>query len=710
MNLAHEPSFSLGGMSVRPSTREIVFAGGREVVEPRVMSVLVVLARAGGEVVTRDELIAACWEGRAVSDDAINRVISRIRRVAGLTDGRDFSLETITKVGYRLVTHAAAGAGPAPPAAGLDTGPDRRLDAGMAGGMPRPSRTGLVAAMLALVVALAAGVWLMLPRGGADPAPQALTLAVLPFDSFGSGAGEATFATGLARDIRNTLSRVRGLRVVSDASSFAVAAEAIGATEMSRRLGADLLLDGSYTRAGDTVKLTAELIDGATGVNVWTGAQDGPSSDLDRVRVQMSSAIFEQLVARIGPDRLERLAPAQASDPRVYALLLEAGELLNQAQGLRRRGEPEKSLDVGDRAFDLVQQALKIEPDSASALAFMAGLVSTSATHTLWTSGRSISDIQKEASDYARRALAIDPDNVRALQQLGAYYQRDAWRFHDAEPLFKRAVAIDPNDFNVRIFYSFFLSTTGRCIEAWEHVKVAIAVDPENRERKVLVPRTLKCMGLAKEADAAYRALIDSARGDLFVFTETYLYLLVRQDAPALRRMVSHVRDELWAGAPPPQVAAMITRASLAADALEGRPEGYRLFLARDLAAFDAEQAKARPSVQGRRSSDTNWTYAIEFAFAGETQRAIDLMQRAIAAGSLYIPETMPYGAFEFTPEMRADPRYQAIWSNDPRLVELKRLRLEALGARQMAGVLPDGTMVTPDAPADARDRSAAEP
>lgn len=702
MNLAHEPSFTLGGMQVRPPTREVVFAGGREVLEPRVMGVLVALARAGGEVVTRDDLVAACWEGRAVSDDAINRVISRIRRVAELTGGQDFSLETITKVGYRLVVLTRAAATPAPAVA------DQAPGFGRGAGASWRSRPALVAGAAAVVIALAAALFLLLPRTGDRPSPQALTLAVLPFDSFSSGAGDATFATGLARDIRNTLSRVRGLRVVSDASSFAVASEAIGATDMSRRLGADLLLDGSFTRQGDVVKLTAELIDGVSGVNLWTGTQDGPSGDLDRVRVQMSAAIFEQLVARIGPERLERLASAQAGDPRVYALLLEAGELLNQAQSLRRQGETEASLDVGDRAFGLVQQALGIEPESASALAFMAGLVSTSATHALWNSGRSIGEIQKEASDYARRALAIDPDNVRALQQLAGYYQRDAWRFSDAEPLFKRAVAIDPNDFNVRIFYSFFLSATGRCREAWEQVKVAVAVDPENRERRVLVPRAMKCLGQQEAADKAYLALIDADRGNLFLFTETYLYFLVRKDAPALRRLAQHVREDLWAGTPPPQVAAMIARAGLAADALEGRPDAYRAFLAADLAAFDAEQAKALPSVQGRRSSDTIWTYAIEFAFAGETARAIDLLQRALAAGSLYIPETMPFGAFEFTEAVRSSPRYQAIWTSDPRLVELKRLRLASLQARQMAGVMPDGSVVTPDPPAPAEGKAAA--
>lgn len=110
MDLARQPAFRLGNLQILPPTREIVANGAREIVEPRVMAVLVVLANAGGKVVTRDALTEACWEGRVVSDDAINRVISRIRRISELTEGRDFALETITKVGYRLLRVADAAA------------------------------------------------------------------------------------------------------------------------------------------------------------------------------------------------------------------------------------------------------------------------------------------------------------------------------------------------------------------------------------------------------------------------------------------------------------------------------------------------------------------------------------------------------------------------------------------------------------------------
>ena len=104
VRLAHEEPFDIGGLSVRPETREIVGAGGRrEVLEPRVMQVLVSLWRAGGAVLSRDDLLRACWEGRIVGEDAINRVMSRLRRVALDHPEAGFRVETITKVGYRLV-------------------------------------------------------------------------------------------------------------------------------------------------------------------------------------------------------------------------------------------------------------------------------------------------------------------------------------------------------------------------------------------------------------------------------------------------------------------------------------------------------------------------------------------------------------------------------------------------------------------------------
>ncbi|WP_264939457.1 winged helix-turn-helix domain-containing protein [Sphingomonas caeni] len=118
VDLAHEEAFRLGRLTVRPGLRQLVRDDGAdEVVEPRVMQVLVALARTPGAILSRDDLTSSCWEGRVVGDDAINRVVSRLRRAAdGIGEG-GFRIETVTKVGYRLVLDGAAEA-PARPEAG----------------------------------------------------------------------------------------------------------------------------------------------------------------------------------------------------------------------------------------------------------------------------------------------------------------------------------------------------------------------------------------------------------------------------------------------------------------------------------------------------------------------------------------------------------------------------------------------------------------
>jgi DNA-binding winged helix-turn-helix (wHTH) protein len=103
--LAQEDDFNLGGLFISPSKCQVVAArglaaDGREILQPRIMQVLVALARRRGEVVSRDEMMAVCWGGFAVSDDAINRCIARLRRLSQSRGG--FTLETIARVGYQL--------------------------------------------------------------------------------------------------------------------------------------------------------------------------------------------------------------------------------------------------------------------------------------------------------------------------------------------------------------------------------------------------------------------------------------------------------------------------------------------------------------------------------------------------------------------------------------------------------------------------------
>jgi Tol biopolymer transport system component/DNA-binding winged helix-turn-helix (wHTH) protein len=151
IDLAREPGFRLGAAEVRPSLREVRLGDRSDVLEPRVMQVLVALVRADGGLLTRDDLIEQCWGGVIVGEDAITRCVSLLRRLAEALDGRAFRIETLAKVGYRL-TAAPVEAGTI--AVGV-------LDEAPAPGAPPPSpparrlRRGRVAAAAALAVLLA---------------------------------------------------------------------------------------------------------------------------------------------------------------------------------------------------------------------------------------------------------------------------------------------------------------------------------------------------------------------------------------------------------------------------------------------------------------------------------------------------------------------------------------------------------------------------
>lgn len=197
VTLARSPAFRLGGFEVKPPTREVIGTDCREVLEPRVMQVLVALAQANGDVVTRDDLMLRCWEGRVVGDDALNRVIGKIRRLAARPDS-GFALETIRKVGYRLITApASAEASPALPVAGEDRAELRR----------RRLRwpwfaAGFAAVVLTAWVALAASLP-SAPAGASLAGATALSptgAAALPQGEAEAGPHSRAAALGLAED------------------------------------------------------------------------------------------------------------------------------------------------------------------------------------------------------------------------------------------------------------------------------------------------------------------------------------------------------------------------------------------------------------------------------------------------------------------------------------------------------------------------------
>jgi len=236
VELAKERSFRLGEVIVRPASREIAAPdGSRQVLEPRVMQVLVALRRAQGAIVSRDELIRTCWGGTVVGEGSINRAISLLRKAADEIGGGAFRVETIAKVGYRLVVPGSTAPGePAPRA-------------------PAPARFRRPAWALSAILAGAAVGALMLWR----PAPEgpAYSVSVVPFETSGEAQGfdEELLSSLSSQDVPTAAGR------------------------------ATLTLAGLVEERNGAIRVNARLGAPETGEVVWSGAVERSPQDADGV-------------------------------------------------------------------------------------------------------------------------------------------------------------------------------------------------------------------------------------------------------------------------------------------------------------------------------------------------------------------------------------------------------------------------------------------
>lgn len=310
MQLAHQAAFSLGALEVRPPTCEVVSPHGREVLQPRVMQVLVALTRARGAVVSRNDLIADCWEGRVVDEDAITQVMVKLRKLADRSGGA-FALETIPRVGYRLAAEvrepeAEPGARPVP-------------------GKARPS------------------------------------LVVLEFTHPPGDEEQGWFAEALADELTAGLSKSPLLAVTP--RQVLIHSDAAGRPPgaICARLGVDYVLDGKVRSLGSTVRVSVDLIQGVDETTVWSARYDRPVTELFALMNEITTSI----IGTVEPAVLEQEVSRALKTPEHS---LPFWRLFVQGRRHFWRSTPE---DVR-AAEDLLEQALEIEPDDVSALSTLA--------------------------------------------------------------------------------------------------------------------------------------------------------------------------------------------------------------------------------------------------------------------------------------------------------------------------------------------------
>lgn len=430
-------------MRVLPSERAVILDGQRRELQPRVMQVLVALAKARSQVVSRDRLIELCWDGRVVGDDALNRCILALRHLAQDFAPPPFAIETVPRVGHRLVADGAAD-NPEPQA--------------------RPRAQWRLAALTALLLAvLAAGILLWQQRSAA---PEPASIAVLPFRNLSTG--DPYFAEGVGEEILGQLAREPQFRVAGHASSSQFG-KSPDVREVARRLDVSYVLEGSVRRQGDRVRVSASLVSGRDGTQLWSDSYDGSLDDIFGIQREIGSAIAGALRRKLV--RPPPLAGPLVTKGEVYDLYLTARGLLRTRD---RR--------VGPTAAGLLRDALNIDPGYAPAWASLAEAAQFSGA--LGDNERYARAIHARA--YARRAIQLAPDLAQAHRVYGQFYG-----YGSAESLahLRRAAELDPRDPENLVALSEAYGAVGEFEQQQAMCRQAHQVDP-------LWFRTVGCQGI----------------------------------------------------------------------------------------------------------------------------------------------------------------------------------------------------------------------
>ena len=394
-------------------------------VQPQVFDLLTYLVQNRERVVTKNDLLAGVWGGRTVADSTLATHINAARKAVG-DNGEDQKLiRTISRKGIRFIADVSF-----PPASQVSDG------------MAAPQRS---------------------PRT-ALPSPERPAIAVLPFVNMSGEARQEYFSDGISEDIITALSKLRWFFVIARNSTFTYKGKPVNVKQLASELGVGYVVEGSVRKDGGRVRITAQLIDTATGSHLWANRYDRELADVFSVQDEITDAIVASI------------------EPHLYA-----------AENFRARRKAPENLDAWDLvmralwhfwritsedfriAEQLAEQAIAIDPGYAQAHAMLA--ISHATGVQMGWEDRTV------ALPIAERAAltAVKIDNEDPWAHLGlAFTQARLARHDESRTSFETALQLNPNFSLAHGIYGLVLSWSGRAREGAESARRALRLSPRD--------------------------------------------------------------------------------------------------------------------------------------------------------------------------------------------------------------------------------------
>ncbi len=498
-------SYRFGNFELQPGERKLLAGGAPVVVGPRAFDLLVALVQRAGQLVTKEELLDTVWPNLVVEENNLQVQVSALRKILGQA-----AIATIPGCGYRFAITLAD-------------------DAPGTSSMPS-SGHNLLQAVPPLNKLLA-------PID--DDAPS---IAVLPFVNMSDDVANEYFADGIAEELLNVLSKVRGLRVASHTSAFSFKGSKVDIATVAQKLNVSTILEGSVRKFGNRVRITVQLVEVATDSHLWSDIYDRELEDIFAVQDDIAQSVVKELRSMLlGAERdssagatvkaeVQAAAKGRATNAEAYRLYLQGRSLVAR--------RTQAGVTTGIEHF---RQAVTLDPEYALAWAALAYARTIEAGGGSWMP---YEEGYRRAREAAERALALEPDLAEAHVALGLVRMGYDWDWPGVEASMRRALELAPGNAEVVLAAAAAAGNVGRLDESIELCRRAIALDPLNVHGHRYLGLYSKFAGLLEQAEVALmHALELNPMGGMTHAGLGEVYLVQGQFAAALAAFEKESHD-----------------------------------------------------------------------------------------------------------------------------------------------------------------------
>ena len=303
-------------------------------------------------------------------------------------------------------------------------------------------------------------------RTAAAPARRVESIAVLPLENLSGDPAQEYFADGMTEALISDLARIGALRVVSRRTAMRYKGARQSLPEIARELGVDAVVEGTVLRAGERVRITAQLIEGSSDRHLWTESYERDMRDVLAIQSEVAQAIAREVQVKLTRSEEAQLSRGRSVHPEAHEAYLKGRHLWNQ-----------RTPEALQRAIEYFQRAVERDPSYAPAHSGIADCYNMLADNSLIAPSQAFT--LAEAS--ARRALALDPELAEAHTSLAYVYNDYYWDWDEAERLFKKSIELDRGYATGHQWYCTLLVTQRRFDEAFAHGEEAVKLDPLSR-------------------------------------------------------------------------------------------------------------------------------------------------------------------------------------------------------------------------------------